>query len=178
MSRTERNANTVGVVVPFLGTLVAIVLLWNRAVDAIDLAILAVMYLLTACGVTIGFHRLLTHRAFQTYPWVEHAFAALGSLSVRGSVMDWVADLHRRHHADADREEDPHSPHIGHDLCGLAEKLQARPHRLADGDPGPGGLEEVRGRPLRRSEDAPDREAVPDDRDRLAADPDHRPGSC
>jgi stearoyl-CoA desaturase (Delta-9 desaturase) len=113
MSRTERNANLIGVLVPFLGTLVAIVLLWNRAVDATDLAILAVMYLVTATSVTVGFHRLLTHRAFQTFPWVEHAFAALGSLSVEGSVMDWVAD-HRRHHANTDREGDPHSPHIGH----------------------------------------------------------------
>ncbi len=113
MTRTERNANLLGVVVPFLGTLVAIVLLWNRAVDAIDLAILAVMYLLTACGVTIGFHRLLTHRAFQTYPWVEHAFAVAASLSVEGSVLDWVAD-HRKHHANADRDGDPHSPHVGH----------------------------------------------------------------
>jgi stearoyl-CoA desaturase (Delta-9 desaturase) len=113
MSRTERNANLIGVVVPFLGTLAAIVLLWNRAVDATDLAILAVMYLVTATSVTVGFHRLLTHRAFQTFPWVEHAFAVLGSLSVEGSVMDWVAD-HRRHHANTDREGDPHSPHIGH----------------------------------------------------------------
>ena len=113
VTRTERNANLLGVVVPFLGTLVAIVLLWNRAVDAIDLAILAVMYLLTACGVTIGFHRLLTHRAFQTYPWVEHAFAVAASLSVEGSVLDWVAD-HRKHHANADRDGDPHSPHVGH----------------------------------------------------------------
>ena len=113
MSRTERNANLLGVLVPFLGTLAAIVLLWNRAVDATDLAILAVMYLVTAISVTVGFHRLLTHRAFQSFPWVEHAFAVFGSLSVEGSVMDWVAD-HRRHHANTDREGDPHSPHIGH----------------------------------------------------------------
>jgi stearoyl-CoA desaturase (delta-9 desaturase) len=113
VTRTERNANLLGVVVPFLGTLAAIVLLWNRAVDVTDLAILAGMYVLTACGVTIGFHRLLTHRAFQTYPWLERVFAVLGSLSVQGSVMDWVAD-HRRHHANSDREGDPHSPHVGH----------------------------------------------------------------
>ena len=113
MTRTERNGNLLGVVVPFLGTLAAIVLLWNRAVDATDLGILAGMYLLTAGGVTIGFHRLLTHRAFQTHPWLERAFAVLGSLSVQGSVMDWVAD-HRKHHANTDCEGDPHSPHIGH----------------------------------------------------------------
>jgi stearoyl-CoA desaturase (delta-9 desaturase) len=113
VTRAERYANLVGVVVPFLGVLLAIVLLWNRAVDAVDLAILAVMYLLTAVGVTVGFHRLLTHRAFQTYPWLERTFAVLGSLSVQGSVLDWVAD-HRKHHAHTDREGDPHSPHVGH----------------------------------------------------------------
>ncbi len=64
----ERIANLAGVVVPFAGVLGAIVLLWNRAVDATDLGILAAMYLVTAIGITVGFHRLLTHRAFQTYP--------------------------------------------------------------------------------------------------------------
>ena len=120
MTRSERTANLLGVVVPFVGVLVAIVLLWDRAVDATDLAILAVMYLISAVGVTVGFHRLLTHRAFQTYPWLERALAVAGSLSVQGSVMDWVAD-HRKHHAHTDREGDPHSPHVGHGsgLAGL-----------------------------------------------------------
>jgi stearoyl-CoA desaturase (delta-9 desaturase) len=120
MSRAERTANLMGVLVPFLGVLVAIVLLWNRAVDVIDLAIMAVMYLITAVGITVGFHRLLTHRAFQTHVWLERTFAVLGSLSVQGSVMDWVAD-HRKHHAHTDREGDPHSPHVGHGsgLAGL-----------------------------------------------------------
>jgi stearoyl-CoA desaturase (delta-9 desaturase) len=105
--------NLLGVVVPFVGILAAILLLWNRAVDATDLAILAVTYLLTAIGITVGYHRLLTHRAFQTYPWLERVFAVLGSLAVQGSVLDWVAD-HRKHHAHTDREGDPHSPHVGH----------------------------------------------------------------
>ena len=113
MTRTERNVNLLGVVVPFVGILAAIVLLWNRAVDATDLAILAVTYLLTAIGITVGYHRLLTHRAFRTYPWLERVFAVLGSLAVQGSVLDWVAD-HRKHHAHTDREGDPHSPHVGH----------------------------------------------------------------
>src|SRR5438477_2078850 len=113
MTRTERNANLAGVVIPFAGVIVAIVLLWQRAVDGIDLALLAAMYVVTALGVTVGYHRLLTHRAFQTYPWVERTFAVLGSLSVQGSVLDWVAD-HRKHHAHADAEGDPHSPHVGH----------------------------------------------------------------
>jgi stearoyl-CoA desaturase (delta-9 desaturase) len=113
MTRLERNANLAGVVVPFLGVLAAIVLLWNRAVDGTDLAILGAMYMLTAVGVTVGFHRLLTHRSFQTYPWLERTFAVMGSLSVQGSVLDWVAD-HRKHHAHTDKEGDPHSPHVGH----------------------------------------------------------------
>src|SRR4051794_37577348 len=113
MSRTERNVNLIGVVVPFAGLLVAIVLLWNTGVDAIDLAILLVLYVITGLGITVGFHRLLTHRAFQTHPWVERTFAVLGSLSVQGSVLDWVAD-HRKHHAHTDVEGDPHSPHVGH----------------------------------------------------------------
>ena len=113
MTRVERTANLAGVVLPFIGTLAAIVMLWNRAVDLTDLIILVVMYMITAVGITVGFHRLLTHRAFASYAWVERTFAVLGSLSVQGSVMDWVAD-HRKHHAHTDREGDPHSPHVGH----------------------------------------------------------------
>ncbi len=120
MTRLERTANLIGVVVPFVGVLVAVAMLWRRAVDATDLAVAAVMYLLTAAGVTVGFHRLLTHRAFVSHAWVERTFAVLGSLSVQGSVLDWVAD-HRKHHAHTDREGDPHSPHVGHGsgLAGL-----------------------------------------------------------
>ncbi len=113
MTRSERMANLVGVVLPFAGVLAAVGLLWNRAVDATDLGIFAVMYLVSALGITVGFHRLLTHRAFQTYPWLERTFAVIGSLAVEGSVLDWVAD-HRKHHAHADQEGDPHSPHVGH----------------------------------------------------------------
>ncbi len=71
MTRAERIANLTGVVLPFVGVIAAIVLLWNRAVDLTDIAILVVSYLVTAIGVTVGFHRLLTHRAFATYPWLE-----------------------------------------------------------------------------------------------------------
>jgi stearoyl-CoA desaturase (Delta-9 desaturase) len=113
MTRIERNMNLLGVALPFVGVIVAVVLLWNRAVNVTALAIMAVMYLLSAVGITVGFHRLLTHRAFQTHPWLERTFAVLGSLAVQGSVLDWVAD-HRKHHAFADEEGDPHSPHVGH----------------------------------------------------------------
>src|SRR2546423_4154832 len=113
MSRTTRNVNLVGVIVPFVAFLAALVLLWNRAVGPLDLAILAGMYLLSGIGVTVGFHRLLTHRAFETHRPLKYVFAVLGSLSVQGPVITWVAD-HRKHHAHADEEGDPHSPHVGH----------------------------------------------------------------
>ena len=72
------------------------------------------MYLLTAVGITVGFHRLLTHRSFQTSKPLEYTFAVLGSMAVQGPVISWVAD-HRKHHAHTDEEGDPHSPHVGHD---------------------------------------------------------------
>ena len=113
MTRVEKIANLGAVVMPFLATLAAIVLLWNSLVSAADLAIAAVMYLLTAVGITVGFHRLLTHRSFQTSKPLEYAFAVLGSMAVQGPVISWVAD-HRKHHAHTDEEGDPHSPHVGH----------------------------------------------------------------
>ena len=113
MSRLQRNANLGAVVVPFIAFIVAIVVFWNQAVGWIDLAIMAVMYIGPALGITVGFHRMLTHRAFQTSKPVEYAFAALGSMAVQGPVIAWVAD-HRKHHAHTDEEGDPHSPHVGH----------------------------------------------------------------
>jgi stearoyl-CoA desaturase (delta-9 desaturase) len=113
MTRIEKGVNLAAVVIPFLAAIAALALLWNRLVDGADLAIMAAMYLLTALGVTVGFHRLLTHRAFQTSKPVEYLFAVLGSMAVQGPVIDWVAD-HRKHHAHTDVEGDPHSPHVGH----------------------------------------------------------------
>jgi len=113
MSRLEKRVNLLAVILPFAAFIAAIVLLWNRAVSATDLGIMAVMYVLTGLGVTVGFHRLLTHRSFAVPKPLEYAFAIFGSMAVQGPVMNWVAD-HRKHHAHADEEGDPHSPHVGH----------------------------------------------------------------
>jgi stearoyl-CoA desaturase (Delta-9 desaturase) len=120
MSRAQRYTNLAAVVLPFAAFIVALVLLWNTAVGWTDLAILGGMYVVTAFGVTVGFHRLLTHRAFQTHKPVQYGLAAAGSMAVQGPVIDWVAD-HRKHHAHTDTEGDPHSPHVGHGsgLAGL-----------------------------------------------------------
>src|SRR4051794_12336960 len=113
MSRLHRYLNLTGVLVPLLGFVAAVVLLWGTdLVGWTDLALFAVFYVLTGYGVTLGFHRLLTHRSFQTHKWVQYALAITGSMAVQGPVMSWVAD-HRKHHAHTDQEGDPHSPH-GH----------------------------------------------------------------
>jgi stearoyl-CoA desaturase (Delta-9 desaturase) len=114
MGRAEKLINLGAVVVPFLATIAAIVLLWNSWVTSTDLLIAAAMYLLTAVGITVGFHRLLTHRSFQTFKPIEYAFAVLGSMAAQGPVISWVAD-HRKHHAHTDEEGDPHSPHVDPD---------------------------------------------------------------
>jgi len=113
MTRVDKAINLGAVVVPFLATTAAVVLLWNSWVSPADLAIATAMYLVTALGITVGFHRLLTHRSFQTAKPVEYLFAVLGSMAVQGPVIAWVAD-HRKHHAHTDEEGDPHSPHVGH----------------------------------------------------------------
>jgi len=113
MTRTTKLANLGAVIIPFLATLAAILLFWNRVVSGTDLAILAAMYVVTAAGITVGYHRMLTHRSFRTHKPTEYLFAILGSMAVQGSVIAWVAD-HRKHHAHTDVEGDPHSPHVGH----------------------------------------------------------------
>jgi stearoyl-CoA desaturase (delta-9 desaturase) len=110
MTALQRRINLVAVLVPFVAFLAAILLLWNTAVGWTDLAILFALYLPTGFGVTIGYHRLLTHRSFQTSKPMSYVLAILGSTAVQGPVIEWVAD-HRKHHAHTDEEGDPHSPH-------------------------------------------------------------------
>ena len=97
---------------PFVGLISAIGFLWGTWVTWTDLGLLFVGYLLTGVGITVGYHRLFTHRAFQTKQWVRWTFAILGSMAVEGPVLVWVAD-HRKHHQFSDQEGDPHSPHTG-----------------------------------------------------------------
>ena len=113
MRRIDKISNTIAVIVPFVATIAAMVLFWNRIVTPADLVIAFSMYLITGLGVTVGFHRLLTHKSFQTFRPVQYLFAILGSMSVQGPVITWTAD-HRKHHAHTDEEGDPHSPHVGH----------------------------------------------------------------
>jgi stearoyl-CoA desaturase (delta-9 desaturase) len=112
MTRSERAANVSAVLLPLFAAVLGAILAWGSFLHWRDLVIFAGMYALSAFGVTVGFHRLLTHRAFETYRPIRYAFAIMGSYAVEGPVLDWVAD-HRKHHTFADEEGDPHSPHVG-----------------------------------------------------------------
>jgi stearoyl-CoA desaturase (delta-9 desaturase) len=86
---------------------------WAEFLGWSDVAVFAILYALTGFGVTVGFHRHLTHRAFKTTRPIHAALAVLGSAAIEGPVISWVAD-HRKHHAYSDHEGDPHSPHVDH----------------------------------------------------------------
>ena len=97
------------VIVPFLATLFAIWLLWDRAVNWTDLALLVAFNVIGGLGVTVGFHRMLTHRSFHPHPVVKSILLAFGSMAVEGPALEWAA-THIKHHAHSDRDGDPHSP--------------------------------------------------------------------
>ncbi len=100
--------------------------LWDGLLHPSDLAVFAIMYVLTGLGITVGFHRLFTHRSFKTSAPVRGMLAILGSAAIEGPVISWVAD-HRKHHAFSDREGDPHSPHVDHGV-GLRGALRGLAH--------------------------------------------------
>jgi stearoyl-CoA desaturase (delta-9 desaturase) len=108
----ERSANIGAVLLPFVAFCVAVALLWGDGVGFADLAVMAAMYLATAFGITIGYHRLFTHNALSAREPLRYTLAVLGSMAVQGPLSDWVAD-HRKHHAHTDVDGDPHSPHVG-----------------------------------------------------------------
>jgi stearoyl-CoA desaturase (delta-9 desaturase) len=99
------------VVVPFLGLIAGIILLWGHGFSWAQLAIFIAMYFLSGLGMTVGFHRLFTHRSFETIRPVKLVLGILGSMSVEGPLLKWVA-THRRHHQLSDTADDPHSPHV------------------------------------------------------------------
>jgi stearoyl-CoA desaturase (delta-9 desaturase) len=109
----DRIATGIVTVVPFLAIGAVVWQAWADLMGWSDIAVFAILYVLTGLGVTVGFHRHLTHRSFATSRAVRGVLAALGSAAIEGPVISWVAD-HRKHHAFSDREGDPHSPHVGH----------------------------------------------------------------
>jgi stearoyl-CoA desaturase (delta-9 desaturase) len=111
MTRAHKITNLVAVLLPPIALIVAIVMLWHRAIGPLELSLMLGLYVVTALGITLGYHRMFTHRAFESSRAFRAIIAVLGSMAVEGSVITWVAD-HRKHHAFTDQEGDPHSPHL------------------------------------------------------------------
>ena len=111
MSAHARVVNLLAVVIPFLGLIIAIVWCWTYGLNGVHLAVFGVMSILTGLGITVGYHRLFTHRSFDCHPAVKFTLALLGSMAVEGPILKWVAQ-HRRHHQHSDEPGDPHSPHL------------------------------------------------------------------
>jgi stearoyl-CoA desaturase (delta-9 desaturase) len=109
----DRIATGLVTAVPLLALGFAAWQSWQGLLKPADLIIFAVFYVLTGLGVTVGFHRLFTHRSFKAKPAVRGTLAVLGSIAIEGPVISWVAD-HRKHHAFSDKIGDPHSPHVDH----------------------------------------------------------------
>ena len=112
------------VLVPFAGLVVAVWLAWGHGLGLADVLLALAFYVLTGLGISVGFHRLLTHRSFKAARPLRIVLAVAGSMSFEGDVIGWVA-IHRRHHAFTDRPGDPHSPYrygtsVAGQLRGLA----------------------------------------------------------
>ena len=115
------------ITIPFFGVIVAMVLLWQEWFFATDLVLGFVLYVFTGLGVTVGYHRLLTHRSFETGPRTRRFWTIAGSCAIEGTPTSWVAD-HRRHHRHADDLGDPHSPHVGYEGGGFMNALRGAWH--------------------------------------------------
>lgn len=111
-STLARAATILAVAVPPVALVAAMTLAWGGWFGAVDLALFGAMYVLTGLGITIGYHRLATHKSFATRPAVSHLFAILGGMAAQGPIVWWAA-THRSHHQHSDHELDPHSPHAG-----------------------------------------------------------------
>ncbi|MDG2132823.1 MAG: acyl-CoA desaturase [Phycisphaerales bacterium] len=117
----SRIANLFAILLPMVGLVAGIVYFWGNGVSWPQLALMTVMYIITGMGITVGYHRLFTHKSFSAGPVVTMIIGIIGSMAAEGSLLRWCA-AHRRHHQFSDHEGDPHSPHLhdhGHGLRGI-----------------------------------------------------------
>ncbi len=94
------------VIAPFLALITT---LFVGGMSWLNLALFVGFYTTSVLGVTVGYHRLFTHKAFKANRGLKMALAVAGETGFQGAPISWVAD-HRRHHAFSDKEGDPHSP--------------------------------------------------------------------
>ena len=111
-SRLYAAVLVAAIVAPIGATFYAIVLLWQQWIGWRELALFLGLYAVTVIGTTLGYHRLATHRSFETYPALKAVLLILGAMNLQGQVVNWAA-YHLKHHAHADQDGDPHSPREG-----------------------------------------------------------------
>ena len=111
MPQWQRVLTLIFILLPVVGLLGAMVHAWGWGFSWLELGLFLGMYLATGLGITVGYHRLFTHRAFDTNRAVQATLAILGSMAVEGPLLRWVAN-HRKHHQHSDQPGDPHSPHL------------------------------------------------------------------
>jgi stearoyl-CoA desaturase (Delta-9 desaturase) len=111
LRRLQRRHFILFDVLPFVGAVVALGLLFHRPIGAVEVGLFFGMWLLTGLGLTVGYHRLFTHRAFSTGAKVRGLLVVMGSMAGRGPMLSWVA-MHRRHHELSDHDGDLHSPNL------------------------------------------------------------------
>ena len=108
-SKAQLVSASLLVALPLIAVVVAIVIFWSHGIGWLDLGLGIGMYLVTGIGLSVGFHRLFSHRSFVPARWLKVTLAIAGTMGVEGSLTSWVSQ-HRRHHAFTDRPGDPHSP--------------------------------------------------------------------
>jgi fatty-acid desaturase len=89
------------------------------------------VFVLAPLGINVGYHRLLTHRAFSAPRWVRRALATLGSLIAAGAPLHWVA-MHRVHHRYSDTEKDPHNSNRGFWYCHVLHLFEKDAHEMGE----------------------------------------------
>jgi stearoyl-CoA desaturase (delta-9 desaturase) len=133
---------TIAFVILHLGVLAApFFFSWSGLIVAFGLAWLTGMW-----GVTIGYHRLLTHRSFRTPKWFEYLVATFGTLSLQGGPIQWVG-THRIHHKHSDEETDPHTPRHGFTWAHILWCLKTTGE---DGSPGASAARDLERDPVLR----------------------------
>ncbi|SMF99780.1 acyl-CoA desaturase [Burkholderia singularis] len=110
-ARIKRLTALAVMLVPFAGFVLALRQLALGDFAATDLVLFAAFYFLHMGGITMGFHRYLSHKTFRTGRWFEGLMLICGSMAAQGPIMFWVT-THRRHHLYSDQQGDPHSPNL------------------------------------------------------------------
>src|SRR6202046_2012952 len=108
-TRVQLMSASVLVALPLAALALAVVIFWDRGIGWLDLGLAVGLYIFTGLGLSMGFHRLFSHRSFVPARWLKITLAIAGTMGVEGSVTSWVSQ-HRRHHAYTDQPGDPHSP--------------------------------------------------------------------